>query len=180
MEEDLHKIWRCLRPTVKDGCTFAMIKDLVATSGLPVKKLSHLQQRSIHERGGASKGELLDAVGDLIEKANEPTEAIRKLIAALLEMNPDLGDKVLECTQRFGWTVLDGQLRPSDLTAFRQAWKRFEEAIPGSVRLVPQPDLRTVIERDYGAMQGMILGDVPDFGWVMEQLQYAEAAINGT
>ncbi len=51
MEEDLHKIWRCLRPTVKDGCTFAMIKDLVATSGLPVEKLSHLQQRSIHERG---------------------------------------------------------------------------------------------------------------------------------
>ena len=71
-------------------------------------------------------------------------------------------------------------VRNHNLTAFRQAWKRFEEAIPGSVRLVPQPDLRTVIERDYGAMQGMILGDVPDFGWVMEQLQYAEAAINGT
>ena len=55
-------------------------------------------------------------------------------------------------------------VRNHNLTAFRQAWKRFEEAIPGSVRLVPQPDLRTVIERDYGAMQGMILGDVPDFG----------------
>ena len=71
-------------------------------------------------------------------------------------------------------------VRSHNLTAFRQAWKRFEEAIPGSVRLVPQPDLRTVIERDYGAMQGMILGDVPDFGWVMEQLRYAEATINGT
>ena len=70
-------------------------------------------------------------------------------------------------------------VRNHNLTAFRQAWKRFEEAIPGSVRLVPQPDLRPVIERDYGAMQGMILGDVPDFGWVMEQLQHAEAAING-
>ena len=58
--------------------------------------------------------------------------------------------------------------------------KRFEEAVPGSVRLVPPAELRTVIERDYGAMQGMILGDVPDFGWVMEQLQRAEAAINRT
>ena len=71
-------------------------------------------------------------------------------------------------------------VRNHNLIAFRQAWKRFEEAIPGSVRLVPQPDLRMVIERDYGAMQGMILGDVPDFGWVMEQLQHAEAAINRT
>ena len=71
-------------------------------------------------------------------------------------------------------------VRNHNLIAFRQAWKRFEEAVPGSVRLVPQPELRTTIERDYGAMQGMILGDVPDFGWVMEQLQHAEATINGT
>ena len=70
-------------------------------------------------------------------------------------------------------------VRNHNLIAFRQAWKRFEEAVPGSVRLVPQPELGTVIERDYSGMQGMILGDVPDFGWVMEQLQYAEAAING-
>ncbi len=71
-------------------------------------------------------------------------------------------------------------VRNHNLIAFRQAWKRFEEAVPGSLRLVPQAGLRTVIERDYGAMQGMILGDVPDFGWVMEQLSHAEAAINRT
>ena len=71
-------------------------------------------------------------------------------------------------------------VRNHNLIAFRQAWKRFEGAVPGLVRLVPQVELRTVIERDYGAMQGMILGDVPDFEWVTEQLQRAEAAINGT
>ena len=69
-------------------------------------------------------------------------------------------------------------VRNHNLIAFRQAWKRFEEAIPGSVRLVPQEALHTVIERDYEAMQGMILGDVPAFGWVVEQLQHAESAIN--
>ena len=52
--------------------------------------------------------------------------------------------------------------------------------MPGSVKLVPQMELRTVIERDYEAMQGMILGDIPHFGWVMDQLLHAEAAINGT
>ena len=69
-------------------------------------------------------------------------------------------------------------VRNHNLIAFRQAWKRFEEAIPGSVRLVPQEALHMVIERDYRAMQGMILGDVPAFGWVVEQLQHTEAIIS--
>ncbi|MDE0022955.1 MAG: hypothetical protein OXP69_00935 [Spirochaetaceae bacterium] len=67
-----------------------------------------------------------------------------------------------------------------DLIAFRQAWKRFEEATPGSVQLVPQAELKAAIDADYGAMRDMILGDVPDFGWIMEQLQYAESTVNGT
>ena len=71
-------------------------------------------------------------------------------------------------------------VRNHNMIAFRQAWKRFDEAVAGSVRLIPQPELLRVIERDYGAMQGMILGDVPDFGWVVEQLRCAEAAINRT
>ena len=71
-------------------------------------------------------------------------------------------------------------VRNHNLLAFRQAWKRFDEAIPGSVKLVPQSELRSAIEADYDAMQDMILGRVPDFGWIMDQLQYAEATINGT
>ena len=71
-------------------------------------------------------------------------------------------------------------VRDHNLVAFRQAWKRFEEAVPGSVRLVPQSALIAVIRRDYRAMRGMILGDVPEFDWVMEQLRLAEATINGT
>ena len=69
-------------------------------------------------------------------------------------------------------------VRDHNLIAFRQAWKRFDQAVPGSVRLVPQPELRAVIEGDYRAMQGMILGDVREFEWVMDQLQRAQATIN--
>ena len=36
-------------------------------------------------------------------------------------------------------------VRNHNLVAFRQAWKRFAEAAPGSVRLVPQAELRKVI-----------------------------------
>ena len=70
-------------------------------------------------------------------------------------------------------------VREHSMIAFRQAWKRLDEAVPGTVRLAPQPELRAVLEQDYAAMRGMMLGDAPDFGWVVEQIQTAEAAING-
>ena len=69
-------------------------------------------------------------------------------------------------------------VRDHNLVMFPQAWKRFDEAVPGSVKLVPQPELRAVIERDYKAMRDMILGEPPKFSWVIEQIQRAEAAIN--
>ena len=71
-------------------------------------------------------------------------------------------------------------VRNHNLVAFRQAWKRFEEAVPGSVRLVPQLGLRAAIERDYRAMRDMILGDAPAFEWIMDRLLHAETVINRT
>ena len=69
-------------------------------------------------------------------------------------------------------------VRQHNLIAFPQAWKRFDQAVPGSIRLVPQPELSAVIERDYRHMQDMILGDAPDFDWLREQVERAEVAIN--
>ena len=37
---------------------------------------------------------------------------------------------------------------------------------------------KIVYKSHYAAMQGMMLGDAPDFGWVVEQVRRAEAAIN--
>ncbi len=69
-------------------------------------------------------------------------------------------------------------VREHNLIAFRQAWKKFEEATPGSICVVPAAELRAAIEDDYAAMQGMMLGEAPPFDWIMEQLQIAEDAIN--
>ena len=74
-------------------------------------------------------------------------------------------------------SLLD-EVRAHNTIAFRQAWKRLEEAVPGSLRLLPQAESHAVIERDYADMKRMIFGDIPDFGWIMEQLESAEAAIN--
>ena len=69
-------------------------------------------------------------------------------------------------------------VREHNLIAFKQAWKKFDEAVPGSLRIVPPAELRAVIEKDYAAMQGMMLGDAPPFDWVMDQIQIAEDKIN--
>ena len=69
-------------------------------------------------------------------------------------------------------------VREHNCIAFRQSAKKFKEACPGSVRLVPQPGLCQAVERDYQAMQGMILGDAPDFAWIMSRIQHAETIIN--
>ncbi len=70
--------------------------------------------------------------------------------------------------------------RSHNAIAFRQAWKKLEEAVPGSLRLIPQEEPRAVIEQDYAEMRGMLFGDPPDFGWIMEQIGQAEAAVNRT
>jgi len=69
-------------------------------------------------------------------------------------------------------------VREHNLIAFRQAWKRFEAAVPGTLRFVPQSDLLKVIKRDYAAMEGMILGDAPAFDWIVDNLILAEDLVN--
>lgn len=113
MEADLRKIWRVLRPTVKDAFTFNGTKDVVAAAALPVEKLSHLQQKSLPEKG-ASKGQLLDALDGLIEEEPDPARAIQSLIAVMIEQNPRMESSISGCAKRFGWTVFSGQLRPID------------------------------------------------------------------
>ena len=69
-------------------------------------------------------------------------------------------------------------VRSHNQIAFRQAWKRLEQAVPGTIRLVPQPELREVIERDYEAMQDMFLGEPPEFEWILDRLRETEAIVN--
>jgi hypothetical protein len=69
-------------------------------------------------------------------------------------------------------------VREHNLLAFRQAWKKFEEAVKGTMRLVPQPRLRAEIEKDYRAMEDMVFGSVPPFDWIVDRLQAVQDEIN--
>ncbi len=111
MTRDIQKIWRSLRPAIKDGFTFAALKDLVATAGLPVEQLAHLQQRSLPAKG-ASKSELMDAVDDLISREESPEIAIHRLLVAVLQLKPQLQSQVADCVSRYGWVLEGTRLRP--------------------------------------------------------------------
>ena len=140
MEADIKKVWRALRPTVKDGFTFNEIKDVVAAAALPVEELTHLQQKSLPAKG-ASKGELLDALDGLIFREPDPGKAIQNLVAAILAQKGNLEARISDCAERFGWRITDGQLRPLDFqvddavhdfseevkTLLRNAYRRFGE-----------------------------------------------------
>ena len=58
--------WGSVRGIVREALSFAQIKDLVGESGLPVYRLSPLQQKS---SGGASKGQLMDGIDGLFNES---------------------------------------------------------------------------------------------------------------
>ena len=61
---------------------------------------------------------------------------------------------------------------------YRTPWAKFEEAVPGSIRLLP-PDYRIKeLANDYESMQDMLFGDKPQFHDLLEILQVLEKEIN--
>ena len=61
---------------------------------------------------------------------------------------------------------------------FKAAWARYEDAKPGSLRLLPNDQLEAALRRDYTGMREMIMGDAPSFDDVMNAIARLEAEIN--
>jgi hypothetical protein len=61
---------------------------------------------------------------------------------------------------------------------FNRGWMKLDEAVPGSLKLVPEGDFRQALMRDYQAMQGMMLGDIPTFGEIVDSISALEADVN--
>lgn len=70
------------------------------------------------------------------------------------------------------------KVREHKLLLFKRGWEKLEEAKPGSVRLVPQDDIKNDLAKDYEAMSGMMFGEAPDFEWVLSEIAKLEEAIN--
>ena len=61
---------------------------------------------------------------------------------------------------------------------YRCGWAKYEEAIPGSLRIVPHERLKQHLAKDYHEMREMIFGEVPRFEDIMSCLHDVELKIN--
>ena len=61
---------------------------------------------------------------------------------------------------------------------YRCPWARYEDAKPGSLRLLPPAYNEAELRKDYQAMQGMLFGTVPGFDEIISGLAALEKAIN--
>ncbi|MDX2201027.1 MAG: nucleotidyl transferase AbiEii/AbiGii toxin family protein [Phycisphaerae bacterium] len=71
----------------------------------------------------------------------------------------------------------------ADVVEFKQrfypsSWARYEDARPGTLRLVPPDDRLKELRHDYRDMRQMLFGDVPEFDQVIETLRALEAELN--
>jgi len=61
---------------------------------------------------------------------------------------------------------------------FQAAWAQYEEAKPGSLRLLPNENLEKALRQDYTSMREMIMGEVPTFDEILTVIKSLEEEIN--
>ena len=72
-----------------------------------------------------------------------------------------------------------------DVVAFKQRfypsrWARYEDAQPGTFKLIPAAERIAELRRDYHDMEMMIFGDVPTFDDITDTLRRLEGEINAS
>lgn len=103
--------WGSIRGIAREELSFTEIKDLVGESGLPVHKLSHLQQKL---NGGASKGQLMDGIDELLNALDENARDrfVSACVEGLLSRKPNLNEKLRTTLGRVGWGVTSNGVFP--------------------------------------------------------------------
>ncbi|MFR4784249.1 MAG: nucleotidyl transferase AbiEii/AbiGii toxin family protein [Pilosibacter sp.] len=70
-------------------------------------------------------------------------------------------------------TVVDFKMK-----FYPRAWAKYQEAVPGTLKLVPPEYRFAALAADYEAMKDMLYGDVPTFETVMSAVSELEKEIN--
>ena len=70
-------------------------------------------------------------------------------------------------------TVVDFKMK-----FYPRSWAKYQEAVPGTLKLVPPEYRFSALAADYEAMKDMLYGDVPSFNTVMDALRNLERGIH--
>ena len=128
--------WGSIRGVIRESFSFSQIKDLVGEAGLPIHKLSHLQQSG---PGYTSKGQLMDGVDGLFNNLDE--DARDRFVVACVEDLLNRGDSFLEDLRttlgRVGWGVTPDGVYPLRLQIELETFKlddRIQDGIAKTLR----------------------------------------------
>lgn len=98
--------WGSIRGIIRNMFSFAEIKDLVGASGLPIHRLSHLQQKF---SGGASKGQLMDAIDGLVANLDDDSRDrfVEGCLIEAVKSWPKCIEQLDHVLHRVGWGISD-------------------------------------------------------------------------
>lgn len=130
MAERIGEVWSSIRGILREYFSFAQIKDILGACGLPVERLAHLQQKL---SGGASKGQLMDGVDDLVRELD--LESRDRLVLACIEemaaRNETTKDELERLLRRVGWGLSSGSAYPLRLQVALEATNLSDESMSG-------------------------------------------------
>ena len=61
---------------------------------------------------------------------------------------------------------------------YPRAWAQYQEAVPGTLKLIPPEYRIPALLNDYEAMKDMLYGDIPSFDTIMKSVRQLENEIN--
>ncbi|MBF0388349.1 MAG: nucleotidyl transferase AbiEii/AbiGii toxin family protein [Candidatus Omnitrophica bacterium] len=70
------------------------------------------------------------------------------------------------------------QVAEHKILFFKANWAHYDQATPGSLRLLPRQDQMSLLKNDYRQMNQMFFEEPPSFEEIMEKLQEVEERIN--
>lgn len=112
--DELNILWGPLRSLLKHNFSFSSIKDICGLAGLDLIKISHLKQSST---GGASKGQLMDALDDSFDSLSnsKKNRSLIILTEEILRRIPENEEILQEYLSRLEWYYKDKHFLPLEI-----------------------------------------------------------------
>lgn len=130
MSERIGEAWSSIRGTLRESFSFAQIKDILGASGLAVERLAGFQQAFT---GGASKGQLMDGVDELVSEL-DAARRDRFVVACIEEMvarSEKAKDELERLLRRVGWALSGGSPYPLRLQVALETAELSDESASG-------------------------------------------------
>lgn len=106
------------------------------------------------------------------EAAPQPLRYSRHYYDLAMMVKSDVKDEALSDVELLNDVVLFKQ------RFYGRGWAKYEEARPGSFKLIPKSHVLDITMKDYENMKAMIYGEYPSFSEIFEVLEGLEAEIN--